>query len=116
MSELLEARRQEATRTFIRYFILAFLVVLTMSALVAYAVYDGMARRQESHALRLAYCVELEKLKTQNRAEVREDQKNYRRNLRLLGINDTPELRKAVREGWARDLARNAPRPCPYEG
>lgn len=109
-------RRAEATRTFLRYFFLAFMVVLSLSGLVAYAIYDGIERRHESRSIRLAYCIELEKLKTQNREDVYEKRRNFERDLRLLGIKDTPELRQAARESWRKRLERNAPKTCPYEG
>lgn len=78
--------------------------------------YTNAGRRADRLAVRIEYCTELEKLKTQNREDVFEAKKNYSRNLRLLGIKDTPELRRVAEEGWEKKLRRNAAKPCPYGG
>lgn len=114
MGEHAEIRRRAATRAMIRYFLLGFMAALILGGLVTYAVYESRARRAESRALRIEYCLELEKLKAQNREDLAKAKKDYRRNLRLLGIKDTPELRRAAQEGWDRREKRNRPRPCPY--
>jgi hypothetical protein len=114
MTDLVEARRREATRAAVRYFLLAFVVVLAMSGTTVYAVWSARVQAHESYAIRVAYCRELERLKTQNREDVAQEEHDYTRNLRLLGIKDTPELRRAAEAGWARKLRRNAPRACPY--
>lgn len=114
--ELTEARRREATRAFIRYFSLVFLVVLGLSSLGAWAIIDARRQRADSRALRIEYCRELEKLKAQNREDVRDDIKHFHRTLRLLHLKDTPEIRRVARQGWEKKLARNAPKRCPYKG
>lgn len=116
MGENLEARRRAATRAFVRYFALAFLVVLGLSALSVYAVLDSRAQKREARAIRIEYCAELEALKAQNREDVAKAKRDYPRTLRLLGLKDTKELRDVAEEGWALKLARNAPKSCPYTG
>lgn len=116
MSHEAEIRRRAATRAFVRYFILAFLIVGVLSGLIAYALMDARSQHRESLAIRIAYCTELEGLKKQNRVDLAYDKKNFKRNLALLGIPDTPALRTAVRKSWARKAARNAPKSCPYKG
>lgn len=113
---LAQARRREATRAAIRYFALFFALFLAMGALTAYTLISAREDRQTSRAIRMEYCQELERLKAQNREDLARDKRNFRRNLRLLGIRETPELRKAAREEWARKAARNRPKSCPYTG
>jgi hypothetical protein len=114
MGDQAEIRRREATRAIIRYFLAGFVVVLLLGGMAAYAVVDAERQRHESYALRVEYCLELEKLKADNREEVARKKANYHRDLRLLGIKDSPELRRAAEAGWARTLRRNAARSCPY--
>lgn len=116
MGDLADARRRAATRAFVRYFLLFFVVVGLLGAFSVYAVLDAKRQTASQRALRVEYCTELEKLKTQNREDVANDKKNFARNLRLLGLKDSPELRQAAQEDWARKLRRNAPKPCPYTG
>ena len=123
MATLAETRRREATRSILKYGLLGFFVVAVVSTLLVFVIYEAGQRAAErrdriaeNNAVRLELCVELEKLKTQNRDDVAEAKKNYARNLRLLHLRDTPELRKAAEEGWARALRRNAPKHCPYRG
>lgn len=115
-SEQAETRRREATRAVVKYFVLGFVLVALLSGLVTYAVLDSQARRRDSRAIRVAYCRELEKLKTQNREDLADEQKHYHRNLRLLGLKETPELRRITHERWDKERVRNAPKKCPYEG
>lgn len=107
-------RRSTATRTVVRYFSLAFLSSSMFGGLVAFAVWDERQERATNRAVRIEYCMELEKLKTQNREDVAERKKHYARNLRLLGLKDSKELRNIAEEGWDKDLARNTAKPCPY--
>jgi hypothetical protein len=116
MGDHAETRRREATRAIVRYFLAGFLVVLVLGSMAAYAVVDAQRQRSESHAVRLEYCRELEKLKAQNRDDVAQAIKDFPRTLRLLKLEDTPEIRRVAREGWNRKLERNAAKPCPYEG
>lgn len=111
---LAAARRREATTAAVRYFALFFAVFLVMGALTAYTIRSSRAQEVGRLSVRTEYCLELEKLKTQNREDVASDKKNYRRNLRLLGLKDTPELRRVVEQGWAKKLRRNSPKRCPY--
>lgn len=116
-SERLAAmRRREATRAAIRYFALFFLVFLFMGGLTAYTIRSARVDARANRSVRMEYCQELEKLKAQNREDLADDKKHYRRNLRLLGIKETPELRRAVHEEWAKRARRNAPKSCPYTG
>ena len=80
------------------------------------ALYGFFMRIFQWLVARIEFCHELEKLKTENREDVYRDQKNYARNLRLLGLKNTPELHQAAKEDWDRKLARNAAKPCPYTG
>lgn len=111
---LAAARRREATRAAIRYFLLFFALFLFLGALAAYTVRNARQDEARSLRVRMEYCRELEKLKTQNREDVADDKKHYRRNLRLLGLKDTPELRRAVEANWRKELRRNRAKPCPY--
>lgn len=113
--EQAELRRKEATRAMIRYFLLGFGAALLMGALVAYAVYESRARARQSYDVRVEYCQELENLKAQNREEVAQSKRDYRRTLDALGVKDAPKVRRLAEEGWARKLRRNAPRACPYD-
>jgi hypothetical protein len=94
MGDHAETRRREATRAIVRYFLAGFLVVLVLGSMAAYAVVD--AQRQ--------------------RSDVAQAIKDFPRTLRLLKLEDTPEIRRVAREGWNRKLERNAAKPCPYEG
>lgn len=114
MSELPELRRKEATKIAVKYFVISFVAVAFMSGLIAYAVINAKRQARDSYAIKVEYCKELEKLKTQNREDLARDKKHYKRNLRLLGIKETPELDKAVHEQWALTAKRNKPKPCPY--
>ncbi len=114
MGEQAELRRREATRAVVRYFALGFAVVCLLTGIAVYAILDARADARASLEVRTEYCRELEKLKTQNREDVAEAKEKYAENLRLLGIKDTPELRKAVEASWAKKLRRNAAKPCPY--
>ncbi len=123
LQALAESRRRAATRSVVKYGLAAFLVVAAVSLMLVYVVWDAgqrdaarRARVAENNAVRLELCVELEKLKAQNRADVAEEKRNYKRNLRLLHLKDSPELRRAAEEGWAKKLRQNAARPCPYTG
>lgn len=111
-----EARRREATRAFIRYFVLGFIVVVVLSGMAVYAVADARHQTAQARSLRVEYCRELEKLKTQNREDVAEERRNFKRNIRLFHLEDTPELRKIAEKRWDKVMARNAPKPCPYTG
>lgn len=109
-----DVRRKEATKAFVRYFIIGMLIVGCLSGLTSYSLMQTRAQRAETMAIRTAYCQELEKLKTQNREDLARSKRNYKRDLRLLGIKNTKELRKATEESWAIKAKRNAAKPCPY--
>ena len=111
-----ETRRRAATQAFVRYFSLVFVIVAMLSGFTAYAVLQSRAQARDARAIRVEYCREIEKLKAENRASARDDMAHYARNLRLLGLKDTPELRRAAEESWTARLRRNAPKPCPYDG
>lgn len=119
--ELLVQRRRLVTRAFIRYFLVAFFVVAVVSTLSALSVLsqlqrraDRRERRLDNAATLLFVCEQLEALKTQNREDVTEEKRQYKRNLRLLHLADTPELRRIAEAGWAKRLERNKARACPY--
>lgn len=107
---LAEARRSAATRAIVKYVLLGCFVVATVSTLLVFAVYEAGQRKAD----RTELCVQLETLKTQNREDIAEEKKHYKRNLRLLGLKDTPELRSVVEKRWAKALSRNARKSCPY--
>jgi hypothetical protein len=111
-----ETRRKAATRAFISYFVLAFSVVVIVGGFVVYAVYDARHQARTSQAIRVEYCRELEKLKTQNREDIAQEKRDFKRNLRLLNLKETPALRRAAQEKWDRETKRNAPKSCPYTG
>lgn len=111
-----ETSRHAATQAMVRYFVLAFVVVGLLGSLLVYSFFDSRSQRRETLAIRVAYCQELEKLKTDNREDLARSKKNYARNLRLLHLQDSPELRRAAEEGWKRKAMRNAPKSCPYKG
>lgn len=57
-------------------------------------------------------CIRIEELKTQNRIEAQRSYDNLQRNLRLLGVALTDELRQLAADELQRDLTRNAPGEC----
>lgn len=87
-------------------------VVLGAFALASYsvlAVVDSRARNVEQ---RVAFCLEIEKLKAAQRQKANENYRNLRKNARILGIKVTPELVRASRESRDRELRRFAARSC----
>lgn len=98
------------------YFFLGFFAVASTACLLVFAVYTARTNARSNRSVRIEYCQELEKLKTQNREDVVKDKRNYRRNLRLFHLTDTPELHRIAAADWAEKLARNAPKSCPYTG
>ena len=112
--KLATVRRREATRAAVRYFALFFTMFLFMSGLTVYTLRNAREDRKANYAIRLEYCQELERLKTQNREDLADEKRHYRRNLRLLGIRETPELRRAVHEEWRKKARRNRAKACPY--
>jgi Tfp pilus assembly protein PilO len=57
-------------------------------------------------------CTEIEKLKTEFRAEANESVEEAERNLRLLNIPFTPELLQSIKETRDRKLRRFAAKEC----
>jgi len=112
--ELAATRRREATKAALRYFLLFFCVFLLMGGLTAYVVRNARNDARSNLAVRMEYCQELERLKTQNREDLADEKRHYRRNLRLLGIRETPELRRAVHAEWRKKARRNRAKACPY--
>lgn len=107
-------RRKAATKATAIYFAIGFMVVLVLSAMTVFGIEEIRARNSDRSALRREFCTEIEGLKEQNREAVFHDAANYSKNLRLLKLTDTPELRQAAIAGWNRTLARNVRRSCPY--
>lgn len=57
-------------------------------------------------------CQEIEKLKTRDRAAALEERRNLNRNLRLLGIEKTPEIVRLADDNLSKSLAETKPRDC----
>lgn len=95
----------------------AWIVVALCSLLTAVACtaagYALYARFQQGKSVSLAYCKEIEKLKTAQRERAIDSYKRLDANLRLLHIEKTPEVVAAAKASRDRDLARFAADPCP---
>lgn len=61
----------------------------------------------------LDYCREIEKLKAARREEAVRGFRDLSKNLRLLGITETPQLVAAARDSRNRTLVRFRREPCP---
>jgi hypothetical protein len=103
---------------------LCFIVVFAISSMgvMTYSAFKSGQNASDLKALTervsresLSICRELERGKAQQRADAKNDYKNFERNAGLLGVTVTEELRQAVRESYEHKLEVYAPNKCPRE-
>lgn len=97
--------------------ILAFLAGVVAAISVSAAFFAWHYYSTRAVQINSAVCVlhgEIERLKTQNRQEIATSKRDFKKNLALLGIKNTPALDKAQAAAWAIELKNNAPTPCPF--
>lgn len=86
-------------------------VVLALSAL-ALALAMGASDQADLDELARQNCEQVEALKTEFRDQAVESFANLDRNVRLLGIELTPEAREVAKQGRDATLRRFAPTDC----
>jgi len=98
-------------RAFRRNLPLAIAVVFSVVAIVTAAIWRQQDQNQLGDVATMN-CLEIEKLKTEFRAEALENYANLDRTLRVLDIERTPEIEAVAQRQRDRKLARFAPREC----
>lgn len=92
-------------------------LVLALGVLGAFG-FQEFARRErvdQLNYINTRQCLEIELLKKVEREEALEDFRNLDRNLRILGIEKTPEIVETAEESRDRTLSRFRVGTCPRE-